>query len=233
MNERILVIEDNDTLANLMRLQLEHAGYQVSVCHDGPSGVREAQSWKPDLILLDILLPTTDGWVTCEQLKSITNAPIIFTTALGTDKHLIRGLELGADDYIIKPFTRKELLNRIRATLFRSRRGAARKAVYRNNRLFVDLNTHTVKVAGVPIALTPLEYKLLEALVEQAGQVVPHAVLLRHAWGPGHEEQRNYLKLYIRYLRQKIEADPDHPTLILSARGAGYCLAPPEQNLQG
>lgn len=228
MSERILIVEDDDSLVKVMRIQLEHAGYRVSVCQDGPTALQQAQDEKPNLILLDVLLPEADGWSVCQRLQGVTNAPIVFTTALGTDRNLTHGLELGADDYIIKPFTRKELLSRVKAALHRARRDAPQHASYRKEHLFVDVRNRVVQVNGEPVSLTPLEFKLLAALVEQAGRVIPHAALLRHVWGPECENRRQYLKLYIWYLRQKLEADPANPTLILTERGVGYRLAAPD-----
>jgi DNA-binding response OmpR family regulator len=126
VGERILLIEDDDALSRMMRLQLEHAGYQVTVCQDGTSGLQAARDSEPDLILLDILLPDIDGWVVCERLQEITNVPIIFASALGSERDVIRGLDLGADDYMIKPFSYKELLARVKSALYRARRAAAR-----------------------------------------------------------------------------------------------------------
>ncbi len=231
MGEQILLIEDDDALARMMRIQLEHAGYQVTVCQDGMSGLQTAHDLDADLVLLDILLPDIDGWVVCERLQKIIDAPIIFTTALGAEKDVIRGLEMGADDYMIKPFSYKELLARVRAALHRARRTASRKVTYTSERLLVDLEKRTVEVNGERVFLTPLEYKLLTALVQEAGHVVPHKTLLRRVWGPQHEERRQYLKLYIWYLRQKIEADPSNPTLILTERGIGYRLVAPQQTV--
>ena len=229
LGERILLIEDDDALSRMMRIQLEHAGYHVTVCQDGTSGLQTARDSDLDLILLDILLPDIDGWGVCERLQEITNAPIVFTTALGTEKDVVRGLEMGADDYIIKPFSYKELLARVKAALHRARRNAPSRATYENGRLLVDLEQHTVAVNGERVALTPLEYKLLAALVQEAGHVVSHKTLLRRVWGPQCEDRRQYLKLYIWYLRQKIEADPSNPTLILTERGVGYRMPASEQ----
>ncbi len=230
MGEHILLIEDDEALSRMMRIQLEHAGYQVTPCLTGTSGLQAARNVNPDLVLLDILLPDMDGWEVCQQLKDITDAPIIFSTALGSEKDVIHGLELGADDYIIKPFSYKELLARIRAALHRARRGAGScGAVYRGPRLTVDLNRGIVKLDGQVVSLTPLEYKLLAVLVEEAGHIVPHNTLLRRVWGPRYENQWEYLKLYIGYLRQKLEADPDHPQLILSHE-MGYQLAAPSDS---
>jgi len=229
VGERILLIEDDDALSRMMRIQLEHAGYQVTVCQDGASGLQAAHDSNPELVLLDILLPDIDGWVVCERLKNITDAPIIFSTALGSERDVIRGLELGADDYMIKPFSYKELLARVKAALHRARRTASHKVTYESGRLFVDLEMRTVKVSEERIFLTPLEYKLLAVLVQEAGHVVPHETLLRRVWGQEHENRRQYLKLYVWYLRQKIEADPSSPRLILTERGVGYQLVAPQQ----
>lgn len=229
MKEHILLIEDDEALSRMMRLQLEHAGYQVTACQTGTSGLEAARASEPDVVLLDVLLPDMDGWVVCEELKKTTDAPIIFSTALGSERDVIRGLELGADDYMIKPFSYKELLARVKAALHRAHRGAPRGAIYESERLSVDLEKRTVKVNGEHVFLTPLEYKLLAVLVEEAGNVVPHETLLRRVWGQQHENRRQYLKLYIWYLRQKVEEDPSEPELILTERGIGYRLiAPPE-----
>ncbi len=228
MKEHILLIEDDDALAEMMHAQLEYAGYQVKIAQDGMSGIQAAQDSDLDLILLDILLPDVDGWFVCERLQEITNAPIIFTTALGAEKDVIRGLEMGADDYIIKPFSYKELLARVTAALHRAQRAASRHRIYSNGQLLVDLNRRLVEINGERVSLTPLEYKLLAVLVREAGHVVSHKILLRRVWGPQCEERRQYLKLYIWYLRQKIEVDPAHPVLVRTERGIGYQLAAPE-----
>ena len=228
MSERILIVEDDGTLANLMRIQLEHDGYQAVICSDGAKAVEQARKLDPHLILLDILLPHVDGWTICEELQRVTDAPIIFTTALGAEHNLSRGMSLGADDYIIKPFSRKELLSRVKAALHRAQRGGGQKTVYRNGRLVADLENHVIQVDGKNVPLTPLEFKLLAALVQEAGNVIPHATLLDQVWGSEHKDQRQYLKLYIWYLRQKIEADPTHPTMLLTERGVGYRLVSPE-----
>ena len=228
MKEHILLVEDDIALADMMQAQLEYAGYQITVCQTGSSGLQTAEEIGPDLILLDILLPDMDGWFVCERLQEVTDAPIIFTTALGAEKDIIRGLELGADDYMIKPFSYKELIARVKAALHRARRDAAQREIYKNGQLLVDLDKQRAEVNGERLSLTPLEYKLLSVLVQEAGNVVPHETLLRRVWGPQCEERRQYLKLYIWYLRQKIEADPSDPALILTTRGVGYQLVAPE-----
>jgi two-component system KDP operon response regulator KdpE len=229
MGEHILLIEDDEALSRMMRIQLEYAGYDVTACLNGTSGLEAARDSDPDLILLDILLPDIDGWVVCEKLKEITDAPIIFSTALGSERDVIRGLELGADDYMIKPFSYKELLARITAVLHRKQRAVSQGVTCQSGRLSVDLEKQIVKVNGERVFLTPLEYKLLAVLVQEAGRAVPHETLLRHVWGPQHENRRQYLKLYIWYLRQKVEDDPSRPKLILTERGVGYRLIAPQE----
>jgi two-component system KDP operon response regulator KdpE len=231
VDERILLIEDDEALSRMMRLQLEHAGYQVTARQTGSGGLEAARESPPDVILLDILLPDMDGWAVCEQLKTITDAPIIFSTALGSERDVVRGLELGADDYMIKPFSYKELLARVKSALHRAQRtpnaSPPQGNTYQNDHLVVNLDKHTVKVNDENIVLTPLEHKLLAVLVEEAGRVVKHETILRRVWGEQHEKRRQYLKLYIWYLRQKIERDPTNPKLILTERGIGYRLAAP------
>ena len=144
---------------------------------------------------------------------------------MGSERDVIRGLELGADDYMIKPFSYKELLARVKAALHRSRRAASRESTFQNGPLSVDLEKRIVKVDEEHVFLTPLEYKLLAVLVEEADHVVEHETLLRRVWGQQYENRRQYLKLYIWYLRQKIEEDPSNPKLILTERGIGYRLS--------
>lgn len=227
MEERILIIEDDDALARLMRLQLGRGGYEVIIRGDGPSGLAAARDADPDLVLLDVLLPDVDGWVTYERMREITDAPILFVTVLGADEDITRGLEMGADDYIVKPFSYKELLTRVKSALFRARRSAAQRMTYQNGPLRVDLQTHVVKLDDERIFLTPLEYKLLSTLVQNTGRVVSHQTLLRRVWGPQYEDRRQYLKLYVWYLRQKIEPNPSQPRFIITERGVGYRLAAP------
>ncbi len=224
VEQEILLIEDDEALSRMMRLQLEHAGYKVTACQTGASGLEAAQKSEPDLILLDILLPDMDGWDVCDQLKKFTQAPIVFSTALGSERDVIRGLELGADDYIIKPFSYKELLARVKAALHRANRSDQPTTTYKNGDLLVDMKQEQVTLEGENVFLTPLEYKLLIALIKKAGSVVPKEELLQQVWGDDYEEHRQYLKLYISYLRQKIEADPSNPQLILTEDDIGYRL---------
>jgi len=221
---KILLIEDDEALSRMMRLQLEHAGYAVTACQTGTSGLEAARKSEPDLVLLDILLPDMDGWDVCEQLKKITPAPIIFSTALGSERDVIRGLELGADDYMIKPFSYKELLARVKAALHRANRSDPPTTVYKNGPLVVDMEQQQVTVAGKNVFLTPMEYKMLVALIQKAGDTVSDEELLQQVWEDQHEDRGQYIKLYISYLRQKIEADPSNPRIILTEENVGYRL---------
>ncbi len=225
--ETILLIEDNADLAQLVQLLLRRAGYRVLIAGNGQDGLEQAAEESPDLILLDVLMPDLDGWQVYEKLQHITDAPIIFLTALGDEHNLTYGLGLGADDYITKPFGYKELVTRVKAALARARRRRGEQAVFRAGRLTINHDTREVRVDDRLVSLTPTEYKLLLALVQNAGRTVSHDVLLRRVWGTEHANRRDYLKLYIWYLRQKLEADPHHPEYIVSERGKGYRLVTP------
>ena len=227
MQERILIVDDDEGLAHLTRLQLEQLGYQVRTALQGTEGIRLAQEWKPHLILLDILMPDMDGWAVYQRLREFTDAAVCFTTALDQDQHVLQGLNLGADDYIIKPFSHKELSARVRAALHRSRR-AAEEMPLEVGPLRVDPQRPGVWLRGREIRLTPTEFRLLLALIRQAGRVVPHDELLRQVWANRSGKKRDSLKLYIWYLRRKLEADPSRPQMILSERGVGYRLSVPD-----
>jgi two-component system KDP operon response regulator KdpE len=223
--KKILLIEDDLGLAEFIQYQIQREGYEARIALRGEDGLRQAYQWQPDLILLDIMMPEMDGWLVCQRLREISNVPIIFTTALGAERDVVRGLEMGADDYLIKPFGPKELIARIQAVLRRHALNRPRGKPYHNGRLSVDLEQHEVRLDGKAIVLTPIEYKLLACLVEQEDKVVSHAHLLAQVWGSAYKTQRQYLKLYIWYLRQKLEVDPARPSLIVTERGVGYRLA--------
>ncbi len=225
MGERILIIEDDNELADFISWQLTRAGYETLATRRSTEGVEKVREWKPDLVILDVMMPDMDGWAACQQIQAIANIPIIFTTALGTEKDIVRGLEMGAEDYLVKPFGPKELIARIRTVLRRQRvLSDQHEHIYTNGALFMDLDTREIRVSGRPVELTRIEYKLLTCFVENEGKVLTHSFLLNQAWGPEHEQERQYLKLYIWYLRQKLEADPTRPKLILTQRGVGYRL---------
>jgi two-component system KDP operon response regulator KdpE len=230
VSERILIVEDDGELAEFIRWQLERNGYQARVARSGAEGVSLVREWHPDLVILDIMMPDMDGWATYQQMRGVSDVPVIFATALGTEKDIVQGLELGADDYLVKPFGPKELVARIRTVLRRNLRSGRPEHAYVNGNLWISTDTREVRVNDTPVELTPIEYKLLTLLVEHEGKVLTHRFLLSQAWGAEHENERQYLKLYIWYLRQKLEVDPTHPKLILTQRGVGYRLARPAES---
>jgi DNA-binding response OmpR family regulator len=227
MPAKILVIEDDIDGAELMRFQLEQAGYFVRIATDGTDGLRQTYTWQPKMILLDVMLPAMSGWTVCERLRQITQAPIIFTSILDDEESVVRGLSLGADDYIVKPFDHDELLARIRAIL---RRQTMAEEPGPDNYLFddlyIDFSRRTVMRGDKIISLTPLEFKLLSCLAQTPGKTLTHSHLLRFVWGTK-KEARNSLKLYIWYLRRKLERDPSHPKIIVTDHGVGYRLRNP------
>jgi len=226
MTVKILVVEDDSAIASLMRMQLENREYQVQVAKNGAEGLRQAYAWQPDLVVLDIMMPDMDGWTVCERLRELSDVPIVFVTAIGKEADIVRGLEMGADDYLVKPFSPRELLARIEAVLRRGTRGGASidSRTYENGLLTVNLETREVRLNGQLVDLTPIEFKLLSTLIRNEDKVLTHRFLLSQVWGPAYEEERQYLKLYVWYLRQKVEVDPANPQLILTERGVGYRL---------
>jgi two-component system KDP operon response regulator KdpE len=231
MSARILVIEDDPAIASLTQLQLENRGYQVEIAKNGVEGLRQAYAWQPDLVVLDIMMPDMDGWTVCERLRELSDVPIVFVTAIGKEQDIVRGLEMGADDYIVKPFSPRELVARVDAVMRRgerSRGSAIEARTYENGPLSVNLESRQVKLNSEHVDLTPIEFKLLSTFIRNEDKVLTHRFLLSQVWGPAYEEERQYLKLYVWYLRQKIEEDPSSPRLILTERGVGYRLVRPD-----
>jgi two-component system KDP operon response regulator KdpE len=222
---KILVIEDDHAIASLIKLQLEARDYQVQIASDGEDGLRVAYAWQPDLIVLDIMMPNMDGWTVCSRLRELTTVPIIFCTAIGQEADIVRGLEFGADDYLVKPFSPRELVNRIRVTLL-VRVSDANIPVesynYRSGSLSVNLDTRRVELDSTLVGLTPIEFKLLSTFVRSEGKVLTYRFLLSQVWGPDYEMEPQYLELYVQYLRKKLEKDPSNPQFILTEPDVGY-----------
>jgi DNA-binding response OmpR family regulator len=227
MNEKILVIDDDSGLLTLVRLGLEREGFTVFTAESGKEGLRRAYEKRPDVIILDITMPEMDGWATCQRLRSMCDTPIIMLSARTDQADLLRGLSLGADDYLTKPCNFEELKARIRTVLRRTRGDSddAWRATYDDGNLCIDLKDGTVARQGEAIHLTPTESRLLMYLVSQKGRIVPHRELLVSVWGPEYEEEVGYLSVYIRYLRQKIEDDPSNPRYICTRWRMGYYFA--------
>jgi two-component system KDP operon response regulator KdpE len=205
-----------------MNLDLE--GYQVIEASNGLEAVNRVREDLPDLVLLDVMMPEMDGFEALRLIREASNAPVIMLTVKGDEQDKVRGLELGADDYVTKPFGPRELASRIKAVLRRSEMPASadESVIKVDDRLQIDFNHRQVIVNGEPVKLRPTEYRLLYHLVNNAGWTMPHETLLAKVWGHEYRDETHYLRLYITYLRQKIEEDPSHPHYILTERGLGY-----------
>lgn len=231
MPHHILVVDDDALMRRSTSLQLEQAGYRASTAASAEDALALAQRDRPDLILLDIGLPGMDGLQALGQFKQQTAAPVIFVSARRRELDTILGLELGADDYITKPFNPDVLLARVKAVL---RRGAAQPASAAQQAplvagdIVVDPAAHTVSVAGRPVELTAREFGVLHALALEAGKVLSIDDLLARVWGAEYSGEPQVVYVHIRWLREKIEDDPNKPTRILNVRGVGYKLAPQE-----
>lgn len=222
MSQRILVIDDSETERALLRSRLERSGFIVSEAVDGRAGLRALYELKPDLVLLDVVMPGIDGWKTLELIRTVSDVPVIMLTALDSEIERVRGLRGGADDYVGKPFGAAELAARIEAVLRRAGDTSAAHELYEDGTVYIDFDAHEVRVRDQVVALTPLEFRLLAALTENRGLVLSRDKLLELVWGTTFAGTGDQVKLYVRYLRQKIEVDPTQPELIETVRGFGY-----------
>ena len=221
---RILVIEDDHKVAYIVRLYLEKNGYQVMTAADGRQGLERARGWKPDLIVLDLLLPEVNGLEVCRTLRQESDVPIIMLTAMTTEQDKLNGLDLGADDYVTKPFSPSELAARVRAVLRRS----VEDSIYRGppeverGEIKVNFQQHRVEVKGQPIQLTPTEFRILAVLAREPGRVFSRSQLLDRALGHDFEGFERTVDVHVLNLRRKIEPDPDRPLYIKTVYGMGY-----------
>jgi two-component system, OmpR family, KDP operon response regulator KdpE len=223
MSARILVIDDEPQIRRLLKTTLGARGYDVAVAADGALGLDMVASWRPDIILLDLGLPGLDGLDVCRKIREWSEVPIIVLTVRDTEDDKVKALDLGADDYLTKPFGIDELLARIRVALrHAARHSAADQPLLRFGDLAIDLARRQVSVRGQDVHLTPKEYELLRALALQAGKVLTHRALLRTVWGRAYEQDVPTLRVFVTQLRHKIEADPAHPSYILTEPGVGY-----------
>lgn len=223
--KRILVVDDEPRMIGFIRMNLELEGYQVIEAHTGLEALEMVRTQLPDLILLDVMMPQLDGFETLRMLREFSSIPVIMLTAKGEEDDKVFGLELGADDYVTKPFGSRELSSRVRAVLRRAEMPSAspEQAVLKiDDRLSVDFNRREAIVEGERIKLRPTEYRLLYHLIENAGWTVPHEQLLAKVWGYEYRDETHYVRLYVNYLREKIEEDPSNPKYILTERGVGY-----------
>jgi DNA-binding response OmpR family regulator len=223
----ILVVDDEARMRRFIRMNLELEGYQVVEAENGIQALDQIRKYAPDLVVMDVMMPEMDGFETLGMLREISTVPVILLTVRSEEEDITRGLNLGADDYITKPFSPRELNSRVAAVLRRASWPSAppRTVLKIDDHLSVDFNRHQVIVDGERIDLRPTEYRLLYVLLQNAGWVVPHETLLAKVWGYEYRDETHYLRLYINYLRKKIEADPANPKYILTERGVGYRFA--------
>jgi two-component system KDP operon response regulator KdpE len=221
---RILVVDDEERMVRFIRLNLEHDGFQVSEAFNGKQAVQRLRDVNPDLILLDVMMPDLDGFEVLEMVREISNVPVIMLTAKGEEDDRVRGLEKGADDYVTKPFSPRELVSRVRAVLRRTEgaTGSMHGLIEVDDRLKIDFDRREIWLEGKIVKLRPTEYRLLFHLVQNAGWVVSHDQLLAKVWGYEYRDEPHYVRLYINYLRQKLEKDAANPKYILTERGVGY-----------
>jgi two-component system, OmpR family, KDP operon response regulator KdpE len=226
MKPLILVVEDDPQIRRFLRATLAAEGYQFHEALTAEEGAAQAAARRPDLILLDLGLPDHDGLEVIRGVREWSQMPIVVVSARGQEKDKIAALDLGADDYVAKPFAVGELLARIRAALRRSASGVqgGPGALLRFGKVEVDLEKRLVKVDGEDVHLTPNEYKLLQVLVQHAGKVLTQRQLLNEVWGPNHTEQAQYLRVYVAQLRRKLESDPARPKHLQTEPGIGYRL---------
>jgi two-component system KDP operon response regulator KdpE len=225
---RALIVEDDPNIVDLIRSNLAVRGFDTVVSTDGARALRLLETETPDIVLLDLMLPEVDGFELCRQIREQSSVAVIVVSARGGERDKVTALNVGADDYLTKPFSIEELLARIAATLRRTRPGAAAAEpappVISIGTLVIDLASQQVTREGRPVHLTPTEFALLRELVTNRGKLLTHAHLLRRVWGHGYETETEYVRVYVRRLRAKLEA-ADGPPLILTQPRAGYRIA--------
>ena len=227
MAKKILVVDDEPAQLRLVDQVLNSNGYAVIKASSGQEAIRATYEQKPDLILLDVMMPGIDGWQTCSCIREVSDIPIIMLTGKrNTEEDIVRGLECGADEYLSKPLGNRELLARVRATLRRAGKppylNDRKKAVFNSAYLTVDVGERRVTVGGQRLKLTPREFRLLALLGENADHVLSHQQVLENVWGWEYIDDVDYVRIYISHLRQKIEPNPSQPRYILTEPGVGY-----------
>jgi len=221
---RVLVVDDDAALAEMLGIVLRGEGFDPVFCADGSSAMAAFRESKPDLVLLDLMLPGRDGVDVCKAIRAESGTPIVMLTAKSDTVDIVVGLESGADDYIVKPFKPKELIARIRARIRRFDDTPTASLVIGD--LEIDINGHTVKRDGQSLLLTPLEFDLLACLARKPGQVFTREVLLQEVWGYRHAADTRLVNVHVQRLRAKVEHDPEHPEIVLTVRGVGYKAGP-------
>lgn len=229
-NGPILIVEDDRNTSHLVETYLQREGFSTIASYDGEQALAMARSHNPGFVILDVMLPKVDGWDICRQLRKESDVPILMLTAREEEIDRVMGLSLGADDYVVKPFSPRELVERVKAILRRTQpRPAPEQTVLSHNNLTLDPEKHKVTLAGKPVSLTSSEYKLLEALMSSPGRVFTRDELLNRFYDHGEAVIDRVIDVHIGKLRQKIEANPSQPQLILTVRGFGYQFAEPDE----
>jgi len=223
---RVLIVDDEPETLKYVRANLKARGYEVVTAADGYEALQRAEEDIFDLILLDITMPGPDGFAVCQTIRQRSTVPIIMLSARGQEKDKVKALDLGADDYITKPFGIEELLARVRSSLRRSQQETMQTGPLVIGDIAINFDERRVTRDGQEVKLTPTEYALLVQLVRSSGKVLSHGVLLQRVWGPEYGDESDYLWAYVRRLRRKLEADPEHPRYILTEPGVGYRFSP-------
>lgn len=225
-NMTVLVVDDEPRLVDVVRMNLEMEGYRVLAAGDGAEALERLKSDLPDLVVLDVMMPDMDGFETLRRIREVSSVPVLMLTVRQDEADRIHGLEIGADDYLGKPYSPRELQSRIKALLRRTFTAppARKTRIVVDADLTIDFSKREVWVRGQRVALRPTEYRLLYHLVNNAGRLMTHDTLLSKVWGHEYRDESHYVRLYITYLRQKLERDPAHPKYILTERGVGYCF---------
>lgn len=223
----VLVVDDEMQIRRFLRAGLELDGYVVQDATSGQEALKIATLRAVDLVILDLALPDMDGSEILERIRSWSNVPVIVLSVRSSEDEKVRLLELGADDYVVKPFGMAELLARAKVALRRHSRGASGESALTIEHLTIDFAARKVTAGGKRLVLTPKEYRLLQILAQNAGKVVTHQSLLTEVWGQWHVHDTHYLRIFVRKLRQKIETDPTKPRILLTELGVGYRLALP------
>jgi two-component system KDP operon response regulator KdpE len=223
-NKKILVVDDEERMARFIRLNLEHDGFQVIEAFKGMQAVGLLRDKMPDAVILDVMLPDIDGFEVLQLIREVSTVPVIMLTAKGEEEDRVKGLELGADDYVTKPFSPRELVSRVRAVLRRVEQASntGEGTIEVDDHLKIDFGRREIRLDGELVKLRPTEYRLLYHLVMNAGWVLTYDQILSKVWGYEYRDEPHYVRLYVNYLRQKLEKDPANPIYILTERGVGY-----------
>lgn len=226
---RLLIVEDDTDLVKALELYFSRVGYEVVVAKNGLEGLQKLYDERPNVVILDIAMPRMDGWEVCRRIRELSDVPIVILTARVQEDERVKGLKLGADDYVVKPFSLKELEARLEAVLRRSHAAKPQKTgiLFANQELVIDSDRLMVTRDSKHIDLTPTELRLLLLLAENTGRVLTHRQILEKIWGAEYADDLDYVKLFIYRLRRKIEIDPENPRYILSERGIGYRFVNP------